>query len=390
MIPTAVLSGLSNYQLGLSRIRVLLAGYYGFGNTGDEAILTATIKAVSNRVGDAQIMVLSGNPEATAEQHRVHSLNRMSPIDVIRGLRWCDIVVFGGGSLLQDSTSVRSVFYYSTFLLLSRLMGKRILVYANGIGPLRTRIGRAVARIALNAASRITLRDPESLEELRRLGVPHPAEVTADPVFMLEPSSRDRARDLLARRGFDPDSKIVWLSLRNIKAPDWFYSELCQSILQMRQNGYNPAFILMQQRDANSYAMINSYLADHCQEPIMLIDGLVPEDVLAVLGLGEACIGLRLHALIMSARAGVPCLGIEIDSKIGAFCRMIENPVLPSPVNASYDLTQEISRLLEQSCALRARINEKLPELTRLAARNVDIVVEELLTLSRTCPSPSK
>ena len=44
---------------------IVISGYYGFGNAGDEAMLAAMIEALSDLDPHLNIIVLSGNPEDT-------------------------------------------------------------------------------------------------------------------------------------------------------------------------------------------------------------------------------------------------------------------------------------------------------------------------------------
>lgn len=219
--------------------KLLLSGYYGFGNLGDEAILASTVEAVGRRAPEVGVAVLSANPGETSASHGIQAFNRMSPKGVTSAIRMSDLVVFGGGSLLQDSTSFRSLSYYIAFIYLVKALGKPLVVYANGIGPLRSKVGRRLTGAALRTAKEITLRDPESESVLRDLGVGVDTRVTvtADPAFLLTPSSPSRIAEIMAAHGLDGEDRIVWLALRGGQ-DERFYRGVAEAVAFLRSTGF--------------------------------------------------------------------------------------------------------------------------------------------------------
>lgn len=359
--------------------KVLLSGYYGFGNIGDEAILASTVESLRKKHPGIEISVLSANPSETAVTHGVEAYDRMSPKGVTSGILWADLVVFGGGSLLQDDTSFRSLLYYLSIIFVSRALGKPVVVYANGIGPIRSLSGRLLTRAALSLVKRVTVRDPESERLLKRMGVSKPVRVTADPAFLLSPPSPERARAILGEAGIDSSANLVWLALRPGKAPDRFYASLVMAISFLRSKGYEPCFLVMQEGDAELVPVINEALLTAGQRPAPSVTKASPREALGLLEKASFCLGMRLHTLILSARATVPFMGVEIDPKVGAFCRAAGCPVLPDPNGArNLDLVLELQRLMENRERLEKRLKENLPLFQGLAEGNVDMVLSVL------------
>lgn len=169
-------------------MKIVISGYYGFGNAGDEAILEAMVRDLRALAPGARLVVLSADPAATAARCGVEAVPRMHLPSVLGALRGADLFISGGGSLLQDATSWRSVPYYAGLMRLARWMGVPVFVYAQGIGPLRRSWLRRLAARALNGAAEVTVRDRLSYEMLLELGVdPAAVTITADPVFALAP-----------------------------------------------------------------------------------------------------------------------------------------------------------------------------------------------------------
>ncbi|MBR6916279.1 MAG: polysaccharide pyruvyl transferase family protein, partial [Clostridia bacterium] len=128
---------------------ILISGYYGFSNIGDDAILRTVIEHTRATIPDSRITVLSNSPEETAEKYGVEAQPRMRFFRIIKAVRSSDIVISGGGSLLQDVTSRISILYYLFIIILAAIFKKRIFVYSQGIGPIRRRFNRKLTAFAL-------------------------------------------------------------------------------------------------------------------------------------------------------------------------------------------------------------------------------------------------
>ena len=130
--------------------KIILSGYYGFDNAGDEAVLAALCQILRNRLPEAQLVALSAKPEQTAAALDVRAVNRWDKAALRAELQDAALFCSGGGSLLQDVTSVRSVWYYTSLLRLAQKQGVPTIVLAQGLGPLRTGLGRWLTRRALS------------------------------------------------------------------------------------------------------------------------------------------------------------------------------------------------------------------------------------------------
>ncbi|NJK99385.1 MAG: polysaccharide pyruvyl transferase CsaB, partial [Spirulinaceae cyanobacterium SM2_1_0] len=130
--------------------RALLCGYYGQGNAGDEALLAALLQMLPASV---KPIVLTGNPRATYKNFQVETCDRRSGFRILQALNNTDAFIWGGGSLLQDTTSWRSPIYYGGLMALAQQRGLRTLAWAQGIGPLRAGWTRALARRVLARAA---------------------------------------------------------------------------------------------------------------------------------------------------------------------------------------------------------------------------------------------
>jgi polysaccharide pyruvyl transferase CsaB len=166
-------------------MRAVLCGYYGMGNGGDEALLATLLQMLPTQVTP---VVLSGNPQETAQRYRVEAVPRKAFGPVFRALRQADALIWGGGSLLQDSTSLQNPIYYSGLMVLARWLGLDTIAWGQGIGPLHHALSRNLGRFALGGCTAISVRDSGSaawLDQWSITGLQAPDPVwalTADPV----------------------------------------------------------------------------------------------------------------------------------------------------------------------------------------------------------------
>ncbi len=178
----------------MSALRLLVSGYFGFGNAGDEAILAGLAAGCWRLLPGAELVVLSGDPPATEAEHGVNAAPR--GLRSLRSqLRRADLFISGGGGLLQDTTSWRSPLYYLAAIRLARRAGVPVACVGHGIGPLRRGWIRSLVRRELSRVDVLAVRDRASAETLREIAIARHVEVTADLAFALSaPSEEEVAR----------------------------------------------------------------------------------------------------------------------------------------------------------------------------------------------------
>src|SRR4030042_1817750 len=169
-------------------VKIMISGYFGFDNTGDEAILKSMVGAFKEKIPQIKITVLSHDPLQTSRTYQVKAINRLHLISIICCLRNVNLFISGGGGLLQDSTGKGwSILYYLGLILVAKIVKVPVMIYAQGIGPVNKQINKKLMKWILNNVDLITVRDNSSKELLENLGVVKPSiDVNSDPVFLLK------------------------------------------------------------------------------------------------------------------------------------------------------------------------------------------------------------
>ncbi len=313
--------------------RIVISGYYGAGNLGDEAVLAAILAGLRTRIPGAEIAVLSAAPAETSRVHGVVGLSRSRPLEVVRALLRCDLCLSGGGSLFQDATSWRSPWYYLAVLAAAQACARRTVVYAQGIERPRRMQVRAAMACILNRVDLITVRDHTSQEVLGEMGIRRPRTVvSADPSWLLTPEWSAAAAAERARWG---EGKWFGLALRPWANGEAVRAAAAAAKVIAERLGIRWALLPMQR--PGDLALCET-LAAHLGEAAAVVrTPLSPGEMLALVGSVDVLVGMRLHALLFAAGQGIPIVPIAYDPKIDAFARDLGEPTPLAAESVSAD-----------------------------------------------------
>ena len=309
---------------------ILISGYYGFNNIGDESILRTVIDNLREKLGNVDITVLSQNPQQTAEKYGVNAARRMSLPDIFSAVRRCDLLLSGGGSLLQDATSGRSILYYLFILFLAQLMGKKTFIYSQGIGPITSGRNRHLTAMILRRASGIVVRDSKSRDLLLEIGVPDRLiHVTADPVIRVKKADPSLGLDILCQEGCERTAgKLTVGWAVKARRPDpVFYSEIEKCIRWLKEE-YDADSVLIPFFHNEDLSVCEAIAAQMDGQVGCLRQKYLSEETLSIIGCMDVLVGVRLHSLIYAAVMGVPMIGISYDPKVDSFLSSIEQSAL--------------------------------------------------------------
>lgn len=359
--------------------KVLISGYIGFGNSGDEGILMAMTQHLRAIEPAIEISVLSRRPVETEELYGVKAVGRFDLRAIVRAMRAADVVITGGGSLLQDRTSSRSLYYYLYIIWRAKSLGKRVVLYANGIGPVKRPTNRRLTSWILNRVDLITLRESVSLAELRSLKVTRPPiEVTADPVFGLEPAPPERAEQLLRDESVPTGRPLVGVSVRQWAGIEqWSAAVAAAADFLSERHGATVVFIPMESPGDISAA---EAVVRQMKQPATVIRGkYVATEYMGLIGRLDLLIGMRLHSLIFAARQQVPLIGIDYDPKVRGLLTSIDQPSAGDIATLAADrLISLAGHAITRLPEIRTALSGATDQLAALARRNAELTAEVL------------
>ena len=297
----------------------VLMGYYGFNNSGDEALLHSMISNLREEKPDARLLVLSKVPEETRKTYGVYSINRYNILKINKELKKSHLFIFGGGSLIQDVTSDKSLWYYLNMLKLAINAKIPVMLYANGIGPVKKEKNRQMVAKILNKVDVLTLRDEKSLKEVKDMGVKVNSIITADPALSICGIDKDAAISLLEKENINLDEKILGISVREWKECDdaFWTSFLAQIDKICEKYDLTPVFIPLKKPEDSDFS--EAMQAKMSSKSYVLKKSYTAEEIVGIFGVCELAIGMRLHSIIYAAAAGTPAIGISYDPKVSGF-----------------------------------------------------------------------
>lgn len=348
-------------------MRVLISGYYGFDNMGDEAILKSIIAALRKVNPDIQITVLSNNVEHTKSTYNVDAINRWNIAKIYIELLKSDGLISGGGSLLQDVTSQRPIIYYTAIIGLAKMANRPVFVYAQGVGPINNNKSKKIAKKYLNKVDYISLRDEESIALVKSIGVVKNIHLVPDPVIGF---CIDNYESELCNKY--KEKSYITISVRDWDKATFDYKRKIASCCdEIVKRGTKVVFIPMHSdKDAITSQQVIDIMEEKAE--IFSYNTSIEEKILCINN-SKLMIGMRLHALIFAAITNTPMIGISYDPKIDSFLSLVNQPCIGDVYKewCSDDLYKRATDIIDNPSAIKNELQNnvnKLKETSMLTA----------------------
>lgn len=313
------------------RSGVVICGAYGMGNSGDEAILDAIVAEMRAIDPLMPLTVMTRDPAGASARLGLTAVHTFNFPRFLAVMRRRALYINGGGSLIQDVTSRRSLWYYLFTLRAAKRLGCKVMMYGCGIGPVKRPGGVERTRRVLNSCvDAITLREPDSIEELARFGVTKPEIILAsDPALTLPSAPAEEVDAALEAAGAAPEGKYICFALRLWPGFGEKAGVFAAAARHAHEAyGLTPVFLPINHLDdGQAAAIVAEKLGD---TPHVLLPG--PMSSALVIGLMsrmQVVVSMRLHGLIFAAGQGVPLIGVSYDPKVTAFLRCVDAGCVP-------------------------------------------------------------
>ena len=346
---------------------ILICGYYGYGNLGDETLLSVIVRELRKRKPSVRLCAFSALPEKTKEYHLIDAVSRFDFAGLAEKMKRSKVLLFGGGNLLQDKTSTHSLLYYTHILRMAKKYGLKIAVYANGIGPIVSENNKARVKEALGLADSISLRDSDSFLLVKSFDPERRIRLTFDPAVLTES----------AKRTFPYENYFVIVPKKTF--PDCTENLTKLIRLLSEKTGLRPVVVSMyDDQDLNYAKKISS------RTNAAFCDLQRAEDGISLLENAELLISSRLHGLVYATAAACPMLGYSDDGKLFSYLDYIgfgcEDEV-PCGVfvgeNADFALECAL-KILSERKTCREKMKKRLPAYKMLAEREFSEILKLL------------
>ena len=278
-------------------VKIAISGYYGFKNFGDEAILSVLVNHLKSL--NADITVFSSDTSYTSETYKVKSVKSFDILTVLKTIKNSDILISGGGSLLQDVTSLKSLIYYALIISMSLLFGKKVIIFAQGIGPINNSFAKFIVLNLLKYCSLVSVRDENSLSLLQSANVN--AIQVCDPIYSLNLNSFS-------------NKSCVGVQLREFKTMNYnLLQKLALFIITKFSDKKVKIFSLQASQDLELCKQFQALLLKFNPD---IKTEIVTDDIINNIAKLEYLIAMRFHAILTALKAGVRVCAINYDIKV--------------------------------------------------------------------------
>ena len=368
---------------------VVMCGYYGTGNFGDEAILSYLTGVVERHCGLAVVSAVAAYAPSTWRRHGVESfearehgriqraLERASAMVVTAGLlfdqgmRWTC-----GAGAVASSAQATDLPGLLQLTALARACGAKVLFYGTGDGPLALEASRRCMEAAGHLGAEFYPRNEKSARMLLDCGVGE-AQVrqAGDTLFGLDRPGPEAARAWASQSGIDLEgARVVVVALREWPCmPEGWEATLARALDRLADAGCTVAFVDFSPEDAVVHEAVRERMTrqDACA---MLGPADDEAAVLSLLGSAWAGLAMRLHCALVLGAFGVPSVGIGYLPKVEALYAQLalEDLLMPlafSPDDADRAVTALLDRHDELAALAseNAKIQRELADVSRHA-----------------------
>jgi polysaccharide pyruvyl transferase CsaB len=343
--------------------KAVICGYYGRDNSGDEALLLSLLQMLPTYV---EPIVFSANPKQTQQRYGVKACPNRSLLSILKAFRQSQYFIWGGGSLMQDVTSIASPIYYAGLMGLAQIMGLRTIAWAQGIGPLNRPLSRWLTQKVLRGCQAISVRDYGSANLLSNWKM-SPI-IAPDPVWALNSKPLPHLWDTPAPR--------VAVCLRPHAALTAQKLAIIGKALAEFQQATNTFLLLVPFQPIQDGAIADA-LATHLTDRYQIISSDDPRELKGLFSGVEMTIGMRFHSLIMAAAEGCRCFALSYDPKVSQL--MQELDLVGWELAEMPDNAQEISKnWIEYYANGEALSTDRLRSLVDRALMHRELLVESI------------
>ena len=286
------------------KTKICISGYYGFDNFGDETILRILIENLKKNSKSIEITVFSSNPEKTSSLYNVNSVKSFNIFKVISSLFKCDFLISGGGSLLQDVTSKKSLIYYLAIIFIALLFKKKVIIFAQGIGPVNNKFLENITVFILKRVKNITVRDENSLNLLNSWGIK--AKKCPDPVWNLNIKPKNQ------------QTNKIGIQLRSCKSiNENFLSLLASQICTYYKNKEINILSFQNSLDLEICNKLKKYINMFDSDMnVKVIENTSNQKIIEDTASLDELIAMRFHACLIAIKSNVKLLPINYDIKV--------------------------------------------------------------------------
>jgi len=353
--------------------KITISGYYGFDNFGDDAILHTMVSEIKKNLTNPNITVISNNPAKTRKQYDVNSVYKFNFREIIKEIKSSNVFISGGGSLIQDTTSFKSLLYYLSLIFLAKLLGTKTIIFAQGIGPLNSILSGVLTKFVLSKAHLVTVRDKDSHLLLKKMGVD--SLLMTDPVWCLELANEDKILKV--------DKVNIGIQLRDWKTLTDKNLNVLADIFKSKFDDEKNCINLISLQDSHDFDLMqklkNYLLKKEMKAEIRIYSGLSIEQSINLISNLDYMIGMRFHACLIAANFNVPTLALSYDPKVTSLALEAKMPLINMNALNKEVFVQKIDELVSEQEKIRIDLKDFAEKKTQICKDNFILLLNQII-----------
>jgi polysaccharide pyruvyl transferase CsaB len=377
-------------------MRILITGHYGGINLGDDAILCSLVASLRKIFGNSiSFTVFSHNPRLTGEMVAVNAIKHVTfcssivkqIADMVKAINKSDLIIIGGGGLLQDEFNLKTIPRYLLPAIIGRLRHKRFVFYALGVGPLNTRYSKSLIRLVSSQAAFISVRDNESKETMAGLGLKE-VDVVPDPVFLLPKCDEKMTRQILREEDIGQNrASRIGVSLREIYHTS---RRKVRSMMELSEQQKQDIVLSLEKVAERTGGMLVFFCTDNvldkkiseeisqrckCDTRLITADKYCPTEFAGLLGSMDIVITMPLHSAIIASISHIPIVAIDYNPKVRNFMRLIGQEEYLLPVENLENLSSKVFQVWKKRAAIRDHLSREIGAIRKKSIEDLRRVI---------------
>lgn len=404
-------------------MKIVFTNLYSAANRGDAAIVLGMKNAIEKYFSNPEFIVLTKFPEVAEKitgirsyPPLIESLKYFRYLELIYFLIWAyvrkkiklptlgkekrlnnylnaDLIISVGGGYLNDNHPVAILRWLFEFYF-SKLLGKKVVIYANSVGPFEKPWTRFLTHFVFNKLDLITLRDKHSEEVLKTIGIdPHLVNVTADAAWCMKTINSSEGLELLKKGvpNFNEEKLNISISVRhwkfykgdNEKGHLNFINSVADLLDHLVEFSGADIFLLSTSTSMGGYANDDRIVSEEIvkkvkdQGRISILRGeYSPQQLSAIYANMDLHIGTRMHSNILSILGETPVVAIEYEPKTEGMMKSLDLTewIIKIDQINSQELVDIVDRAIKQKEVIKSKIIANLPDLRKKSLLNAKLV----------------
>lgn len=361
--------------------RVVIHGYYGAGNFGDDIILLSIIDALRKLLPDLTVTVLTRNILPIPHSDSFNTVSRFDLKQTAAAIQDADLFLCGGGGIFQDYSGFdfedhfgaknKGLNYYAVPIEMAYLLKKTIMYYGIGAGPIFSESAKRYLKNILSWADVITVRDQASASLLHSINAATNPIVTADPAIsygLIPGSFRLNGQN---HAGLSLRSWLFSGSQRSDTVK--YFSSMADYLTQ--KCGYHVVLFPFSE-SKNDHTLLQdvqqTMKTNHCT---LVNKKLSLDDTLGILPQLKLLVGMRLHSIVTSSATFIPALGLAYDEKVSRFMQQTGNDdcILTFDDISKQNWQEKANAFISKLAEIQNRLKKTVPTMQLKEKKNAEL-----------------